>query len=87
MANHSSAKKAIRQIERRTELNKSRVSRVRTFIKKVESFIAEGKKTEATTALRQAESEMMRSAAKGVFHKNTASRKISRLSQRLKGIA
>jgi small subunit ribosomal protein S20 len=86
MANHSSAKKAIRQIETRTERNKTRVSRVRTFLKKVEALITEGKKPEATTALREAESEMMRGVTKGVFHKNTASRKISRLSKRVKSI-
>ena len=86
MADHSSAKKAIRQIERRTEVNRTRISRVRTFLKKVETLITEGKKPEAATALREAESEMMRSAGKGVYHKNTASRKISRLSKRVKAI-
>ena len=83
MANHSSSKKAIRQIETRTEQNRTRVSRIRTFIKKVESLIAEEKKAEAIAALRQAESEIMRGVSKGVMHKNTASRRVSRLSKRV----
>jgi small subunit ribosomal protein S20 len=84
MANHSSSKKAIRQIEVRTEQNRARVSRIRTFIKKVETLLAEGNKSEVIVALRQAEAEIMRGVTKGVMHKNTASRKVSRLSKRVK---
>ena len=87
MANHSSSKKAIRQIETRTEQNRARVSRIRTFVKKVESLLAEGNQSEAVAALREAESEIMRGVSKGVLHKNTASRKVSRLSKRIKALA
>lgn len=86
MANHSSSKKAIRQIEVRTEQNRARVSRIRTFIKKVEILIAEGNKSEIIVALREAEAEIMRGVTKGVMHKNTASRKVSRLSKRVKAL-
>ena len=86
MANHSSSKKAIRQIEVRTEQNRARVSRIRTFIKKVETLLAEGNKSEIIAALRQAEAEIMRGVTKGVMHKNTASRKVSRLSKRVKAL-
>ena len=84
MANTASARKRIRQIERRTERNKSRMSRMRTFIKKVEMAVASGDKDAATVALREAQPEMQRAAGKGVVHKNTISRKISRLSARVK---
>jgi small subunit ribosomal protein S20 len=84
MANTASARKRIRQIERRTERNKSRMSRMRTFIKKVEMAVASGDKEAATVALREAQPEMQRAAGKGVVHKNTISRKISRLSARVK---
>ena len=87
MAHHKQAKKRIRQTERRTEVNRARRGRVRTFIKKVESAIEAGKQEEAATALRVAESEMMRAAGKGVYKKLTASRKISRLAQRIKTLA
>ena len=87
MANHSSSKKAIRQIETRTEQNRARVSRIRTFVKKVESLLAEGNQPEAVVALREAESEMMRGVSKGVLHKNTASRKVSRLTKRVQSLA
>ena len=86
MANHSSSKKAIRQIEVRTEQNRARVSRIRTFIKKVEILLAEGNKSEIIVALREAEAEIMRGVTKGVMHKNTASRKVSRLSKRVKAL-
>ncbi len=86
MAHHLSAKKRIRQTERRTEVNRSRVSRIRTFVKKVELAIASGKKEEALAALRAAEPELMRGANAGVLHKNTASRKVSRLSARVKSL-
>lgn len=86
MANTKSAKKAARQAERRTLINKSRRSRLRTFVRKVEEAIASGDKDAANAALRAAQPEIMRSATKGVLHKNTASRKISRLSARIKAI-
>ena len=87
MAHHQSAKKRIRRNARRAEINRSRVSRVRTFVKKVELAIAEGKKDTAAEALRAAQPELQRGAGKGVLHKNTASRKISRLSARIKAMA
>jgi small subunit ribosomal protein S20 len=86
MANTKSAKKAARQAERRTLINKSRRSRMRTFVRKVEEAIASGDKQAADLALREAQPEIMRSALKGIIHKNTASRKISRLSARIKSL-
>ncbi|MCQ8782999.1 30S ribosomal protein S20 [Mangrovibrevibacter kandeliae] len=86
MANTPSAKKAVRKIARRTEINKTRRSRVRTFLRKVEEAIASGDKDAAQAALRAAQPELMRAASKGVFHKNTASRKISRLASRVKSV-
>lgn len=87
MANTASARKRIRQNERRTERNKARVSRMRTFIKKVEAAVASGNKDAATAALREAQPEMQRAVGKGVVHLNTVSRKISRLSARVKALA
>ncbi len=87
MANTASARKRIRQTARRTERNRARKSRVRTFIRKVEAAIAGGNKDEAATALRLAEPEMQRAAGKGVVPKNTAARKISRLSARIKALS
>lgn len=87
MANTPSAKKATRKIARRTAVNTARRSRVRTFLRKVEEAIAAGDKAAATAAFKVAEPEMMRATSKGIFHKNTASRKISRLSHRVKGLA
>lgn len=84
MANHTSSKKAIRQIETRTAQNRTRVSRIRTFIKKVESLLEEGNKTEIMIAMRNAEAEIMRGVSKGTMHKNTASRKVSRLTKKVK---
>ncbi len=84
MANTKSAKKMVRKIARRTEVNKSRRSRVRTYVRKVEEAIASGDKTAATVALRAAEPEIMRGVTKGVLHKNTGSRKVSRLAARVK---
>ena len=84
MANTTSAKKAIRKIAARSEVNKDRRSRVRTFVRKVEEAIASGNKKEAAAALSAAQPEIMRAAQKGVLHKNTASRKVSRLTQRVK---
>lgn len=86
MANTSSAKKMVRKIARRTAINKARRSRMRTFVKKVELAIAAGNQTEARDALRAAESEMMSAVSKGVIHKNTGSRKVSRLSARVKAM-
>ncbi len=86
MANTKSAKKAARQTERRTAINKVRRSRMRTYVRKVEEAIASGDKNAANLALREAQPEIMRSATKGVLHKNAASRKISRLSARIKAL-
>ncbi len=87
MANTASARKRIRQTERRTERNKARKSRMRTFIKGVEEAIASGNKDAAVAALRAAQPEMQRAVGKGVVHANTISRKISRLSARVKSVA
>ena len=86
MANTKSAKKMVRKIARRTEVNKSRRSRVRTYVRKVEEAIASGDKKAATTALKAAEPEIMRGVTKGVIHNNTGSRKVSRLAARVKGM-
>ncbi|MCO4316867.1 30S ribosomal protein S20 [Phyllobacterium sp. 21LDTY02-6] len=86
MANTPSAKKAARKIEARTEVNKSRRSRVRTFLRKFEDAVASGDQAAAALAFKAVEPEVMRAASKGVIHKNTASRKVSRLSARLKGM-
>ncbi len=86
MAHHSSAKKRIRQTERRTEVNRARVSRIRTFVKKVETLIEGGDKALAAEALRAAEPELMRGVQAGVVHQNTASRKVSRLVARIKSL-
>lgn len=86
MANTRSAKKRVRQIARRTSVNRARVSRVRTFVKKVEDAIASGDKKAAQAALVEAQPVMMSAANKKVVHKNTASRKISRLSARIKSL-
>ena len=84
MANTSSAKKATRKIARRAAVNKNRRSRVRTYVRQVEEALASGDKTAAQAAFKAAEPELMRAATKGVIHKNTASRKVSRLAARLK---
>jgi small subunit ribosomal protein S20 len=86
MANTSSAKKAIRKIARRTEVNKARRSRVRTYWRKVEEALAAGDAAAAAAALRSAESETMRAVSRGVLHKNTGSRKVSRLTQRVQAL-
>jgi small subunit ribosomal protein S20 len=83
MANTSSAKKATRKIAARTEVNKARRSRMRTYVRKVEEALATGDKAVATAALLEAQPELMRAAAKGVMHKSTASRKVSRLALRV----
>lgn len=83
MANSMQAKKRVRQTTRQTAVNRARMSRVRTHVRKVEQAIAAGDKTAATAALRAAEPEIMRGAKGGVLHKNTASRKVSRLAHRI----
>jgi len=83
MANTPQAKKRIRRNDRRAAVNHSRISRIRTFIKAVETALASGKKDEAAEALRKAQPEMARGVSRGVLHKNTASRKISRLAKRV----
>ena len=87
MANTSSAKKAARQAVRRTEVNKARRSRLKTEIRKVEEAIGAGNKDEAAKALATAEPVLARTAQKGVIHPKTASRKISRLTARVKAMA
>ena len=86
MANTKSAKKMVRKIERRTAVNTARRSRMRTFIRRVESAIEAGDKDAAQAALKDAQPEIMRAASKGVIHKNTSARKISRLSARIKAL-
>jgi small subunit ribosomal protein S20 len=86
MANHKSAEKRIRQTERRTAVNKARVSRLRTFMKKVEVAIESGDKEAARSAYAEAQPELHRGVSKGVVHKNTAARKLSRLSSRIKAL-
>lgn len=86
MANSPQSKKRARQNEKRFAVNKARRSRIRTFLRKVEEAIASGDKDAATLALRAAQPELMRGVTKGVYHKNTASRKMSRLSARVKSI-
>jgi small subunit ribosomal protein S20 len=83
MANTPQAKKRIRRNARRELINHSRISRIRSFIKAVESAVAAGHKDEAADALRKAQPEMARGVARGVMHKNTASRKFSRLAKRV----
>lgn len=84
MANKASAKKAIRKIARRTEINTTRRSRMRTFLRRVEEAIGSGDKAAAAEALRLAQPEIMRAAQKGILHRNTAARKVSRLSHRIR---
>ena len=83
MANTSSAQKATRQIARRTAVNKSRRSQLRTAVVKIEEAIASGDRARAAAALKEAEPTIMRAAQKGVIHKNAASRKVSRLTHRI----
>ncbi len=87
MANTPQAEKRIRRNARRADVNKARVSRIRTFIKKAESTIAGGDAAAAAAALQAAQPELMRGVAKGVVHKNTAARKMSRLAKRVKALA
>ena len=87
MANTPQAKKRIRRYQRRADINGARVGRIRTFIKKVEAALASGDKAAATTALAAAQPELQRGVAKGVLHKNTASRKFSRLTKAVTTLA
>ena len=87
MANTPQAKKRIRRNDRRAEVNGNRVGRIRTFVKKVESALASGDRTAATAALAAVQPELARGVAKGVLHKNTASRKFARLTKRLTSLA
>ena len=86
MANTDSARKRIRQTEKRTARNKARKSRVRTYVRKLEEAIATGDKSAAQEAFRAAQPEMQRAVTKGTLHANTVSRKISRLSARVKSL-
>lgn len=87
MANHKSSEKRIRQTEKREGINRARRSRIRTFVRKVEDAIASGDKAAAQAALKSMQPELMRGVTKGVLKKETASRKMSRLSARVKAIA
>tara|TARA_B100000315_G_scaffold254994_1_gene297236 strand:- start:2035 stop:2301 length:267 start_codon:yes stop_codon:yes gene_type:complete len=87
MANIKSAKKRIRQIERRSAVNRTRLTRMRTYVKQVELAIATGDAEAAQTAFNEAQPQMMRSAQKGLLHRNTASRKLSRLSKQIKSLS
>lgn len=86
MANTPQARKRIRRNERRAEINGARISRIRSFLKKVETAIAGGDKPAAESALKDAQPELARGVARGVIHKNTASRKMSRLTKRVAGL-
>jgi small subunit ribosomal protein S20 len=86
MANTKSAKKATRAAARRNEVNKNRMSRIRSSVRRVEEALASGNRTEAQAALSVAQPELMRGAQKGVLHKNAASRKVSRLTSRVKAL-
>jgi small subunit ribosomal protein S20 len=86
VANHKSAEKRFRQTERRTAVNRARVSRIRTFTKKVELAIAAGDKTAAAEAFKEAQPELMRGVTKGVLPSNAVSRKLSRMSARIKAL-
>lgn len=87
MANTSSAKKAVRKIAKRTEVNKSRRTRMRTFLRKVEEAIASGDKPAATEALKVAQPIIQSAAGHGIVHSNLADRKVSRLAHRIKALA
>lgn len=87
MANHKSAEKRIRRNERRKVINGNRVGRIRTFVKKVFMAVDAGDKTAAESAYKVAQPEIMRGVAKGLLHKNTAARQMSRMSQKIKSLA
>jgi len=86
MPHHKSAEKRLRQTEARTTVNRSRMSRVRTFVKKVETAIASGDKTAAQSAFQLAQPELHRATTKGVMHRNTVARKLSRLTARINAL-
>lgn len=86
MPHHKSAEKRLRQTETRTAVNRARLSRVRTFVKKVETAIASGDKAAAVAAFQGAQPELHRATTKGVMHRNTVARKLSRLSARISGL-
>jgi small subunit ribosomal protein S20 len=86
MPHHKSAEKRLRQTEKRTAINRARMSRVRTFVKKVETAIETGDKTAAQSALQVAQPELHRATTKGVMHKNTVARKLSRLAARINAL-
>lgn len=86
MANTPQARKRIRRNERRAEINGNRLGRIRTFVKKVEAALAGGDKSAAAEALKAAQPELQRGVARGVLHKNTASRKLSRLTKRVSAL-
>ena len=86
MANSAQSKKRARQNARRLDVNKARRSRIRTFLRRVEEAIASGDKDAAAAALKAAQPELMRGVTKGVYHKNTAARKMSRLAARVKSV-
>jgi len=86
MAHHKSAEKRIRQTPKRTQRNRARVSRIKTEVKKVETVLAAGDKNAALAALQSAQAEMQRGVTKGVMHRNTVARKVSRLTKRLKAL-
>lgn len=86
MPHHRSAEKRLRQTEKRTAINRSRLSRVRTFVKKVETAIATGDKAAAASAFQLAQPEMHRATTKGVLHRNTVARKLSRLAARINAL-
>ncbi len=87
MAHHASAKKRIRQTKRRTQINRTRLSTVRSYLRRVEEAIASGDRGAAEAAFKEVEPKLMRGAQKGVLHRNTAARKLSRLSARIKSMA
>ena len=86
MANHASSKKRIRRNARRADINGARRGRIRTFVKKVELALAAGNAKDADEALKAAQPEIQRGVSKGILHKNTAGRKMSRLSARIKAL-
>ena len=86
MPHHKSAEKRLRQTEKRTAVNRARMSRVRTFVKKVEVAIESGDKAAAQTAFKDAQPELHRATTKGVLHRNTVARKLSRLSTRINAL-
>ncbi len=86
MPHHPSAEKRLRQTEKRTAINRSRMSRVRTFVKKVETAIDTGDKAAAQSAFREAQPELHRATTKGVMHRNTVARKLSRLAARINAL-